>query len=249
MKSFFFTLWFYVWFVSSWLFLAMPYQIPLYLLTWVFPSTLPFADKTFGLWGWIFRKGLWGLQIERLQSPKARALPSQGARFYVANHRSHLDGFLAKMFIPEARMIAKKSLFAVPFMGLIMILTHHIGVSKANPKSLIKARDRLARILRSGRWTWVFPELTRVKDPQVTLLEFSLIPFSAVAGSGAPVIPVVIKGTDQVWRPGSWGLRWGGRVQFVELDPLWATPEKSAEDLRRESFEAIRKEWTEKPLC
>ncbi len=110
------------------------------------------------------------------------------------NHQSLLDipVLFAALPIP-IRFLAKKSLFYIPVFGWSMWAAGFVPVDRAGGK---KARDSLkhaASKIRNGRSVTVFPEGTRSPDGHIH--EFKAGAFILAIESGAPVLPVIIKGT------------------------------------------------------
>jgi 1-acyl-sn-glycerol-3-phosphate acyltransferase len=130
----------------------------------------------------------------RLTGAGTEHVPRHGSVLLAANHLSVLDPPLIAAVVPrEVDFMAKAELFRVPlFGGLIRRLNAH-PVDRTGSDA---AALRLAlRILAAGRALLVFPEGTRG-------VEGRLGPARAGAGmlaamSGAPVVPVWIRGTGR----------------------------------------------------
>lgn len=114
------------------------------------------------------------------------------AHVVVMNHQSLLDVlFIFTLFYP-AKMMAKKTLAAVPVVGWTLSLNKHIFIDRANRKSQIDALRRMDQLLIDGDSLMVYPEGTRTKDGDIA--EFKKGAFRSAVATGTSVLPVVIKG-------------------------------------------------------
>lgn len=124
-------------------------------------------------------------------------LPSRGPAMVITVHKSLVDPIIAGMVLPRPlRYMAKKELFANP--ALRRLITH-LGAFPVDRG----AGDRAAlttslAILAAGGLLLMFPEGTRRPDDQV----HDFLPGVGMIAlrSGAPVIPVAVKGTHELVR-------------------------------------------------
>jgi 1-acyl-sn-glycerol-3-phosphate acyltransferase len=120
------------------------------------------------------------------------------AYVYMANHASLIDTPALFACLPyQFKIMAKKGLFHVPFMGW------HLWSSGNFPIPRDSGRRGLARSLRlviegvrSGKSLALFPEGTRTSDG--SLQEFKPGGFKIAMRAGAPIVPVAIRGTFQL---------------------------------------------------
>lgn len=126
----------------------------------------------------------------------------------VCNHSSYLDGMVVSAAIPgKLSFVAKAELaaqrVAAPFLkrlGTIFVRRTDIGGGIEDTALTLKALEAGERIVS-------FPEGTLTRMPG--LLEFHLGAFLVAAQTGAPVIPVTLRGTRSVLRGGQWFPRRG----------------------------------------
>ena len=170
--------------------------------------------------------------------PILNARPAKGC-LLVSNHRSHLDTFLLLSRVPGIRLLAKRTLFFVPLLGLVMWISGQIPVRRNDLRSFLRALDRIDRALRDGIAVHVFPEMTRCEPGARTLAPFTLAPFARAIECGVPIVPIVLCGTDRAWPKGSYGIRSGMKVRLVALPPLYPQDYPSAEALTRAAREKI----------
>ncbi len=146
-------------------------------------------------------------------------VPRSGPVLLVANHSSVLDPPLVAAVTPrEVSFLAKAELFDVPlFGGLIRRLNARpVRREGADPGALRTA----LRVLEDGGALLVFPEGTRGPEGE-------LRPGRPGAGmlavlSGAPVVPVYIRGSGRAWprgrrlpRPARVTVRFGKPLRFA----------------------------------
>lgn len=138
----------------------------------------------------------------------------------VSNHRSHLDTFLLLARIPGVRVLAKRGLFAVPFLGLVMWTSRQIPVRRKSLKAFVAAMDEIGERLAAGETVHVFPEMTRSAPGYPGVAGFNPAPFLTAMRVGAPILPLAIVGTSETWPKGSFALRKGGSVRVKPLAPI-----------------------------
>jgi 1-acyl-sn-glycerol-3-phosphate acyltransferase len=201
--------------------------VPLYLFGRVLPRAQMRID-------WVVR---WGIErLIRVQPwldiDADLELPDSGV-LLVANHRSHLDAFLLLAKVRGIRMLAKRSLFYIPFLGAMMRVTGQIPTQRGRIDSFWKAMELARKKLEQGQTVLVFPEMTRCIEGASGTRSFMLAPFLMAKESSAPVVPLVIRGTDRVWPRGTFGLRTKQKVQIQTLPALDPREYASAEELCR----------------
>lgn len=128
-------------------------------------------------------------------------IPREGGAVLAINHTGWLDftfaGLAARPARRLVRFMAKQSIFDAPVAGPLMRGMKHIPVDREAGASSYRAA---VTYLRGGEIVGVFPESTLSRS-------FELLPFKsgavrmAVAGK-APILPVVIWGSQRVWTSG-----------------------------------------------
>ena len=158
--------------------------------------------------------------------------PGEG-RLLVSNHRSHLDAFFLLARVRGVRIFAKKSLFQVPFLGMMMRMSRQIPVSR-EINAFFEAMNHVRDRLRAGDTVHIFPEMTRCAPGTVGTRNFSALPFLIAIQEKVPIIPIVFHSTDLVWPKNRFGLVFRQPVAAIALDPLDPAQFGSAEELRSE---------------
>jgi len=163
---------------------------------------------------------------------KAAKMPGEG-RLLVSNHRSHLDAFFLLSRVRGIRIFAKKSLFKIPFLGMMMRMSRQIPVTR-EINAFFEAMNHVRDRLRAGDTVHIFPEMTRCAPGFEGTRNFSALPFLIAIQERVSVIPIVFHSTDSVWPKGYLGLKFRRPVVARALEPILAEHFGSAEELRSE---------------
>jgi 1-acyl-sn-glycerol-3-phosphate acyltransferase len=129
------------------------------------------------------------------------------------------------------RILAKSSLFRIPFLWPMMRLSKQIPVERGNLQSFFQAIDRVEALVTQGDTVHVFPEMTRCERGFHGTQSFSIAPFRSAMKGGFDVVPIVIEGTDEVWPKSAWGLRFRQPVRVRSLKALDPKEFSSADEL------------------
>lgn len=154
---------------------------------------------------------------------------------FMSNHLSFLDGPLLMTVIDRpARVIVKRFVFRIPVLGMGMRFSGYVPVDKegtgAGRRSIAKAADLMKK---KGYSFLIYPEGERSWDGQMQ--PFRRGGFFLALDTGAPIVPVSIKGTYQLMPRGKWLVKKGSvRIGFHEPVPvLGCTPEQIPELMER----------------
>jgi len=145
-------------------------------------------------------------------------LGGDGARVLVANHASYLDSLVLVAALPLAPVFIAKGELQHKFFPRLFL--RRIGaqfVERFDWRRGAEDARRTVDVLRGGRSLLFFPEGTLTRAPG--LLPFHLGAFMAAGDAGAPVTPMVIRGTRSILRSGSWFAR-RGRIHLTIGPPL-----------------------------
>jgi cytidylate kinase len=152
-----------------------------------------------------FYAGMRGLAVAlmralfRLEARGTEHVPSRGPVLLVSNHSSVLDPPLVGGVCPrQLTFLAKAELFAVPGFGRLI---HALNARPVRREGADAAALRVAlRALEQGAALLVFPE--GMRGPEGRLREPK--PGAALLAvlSGAPVVPVFVRGSGRAWPRG-----------------------------------------------
>lgn len=125
-------------------------------------------------------------------------LPAEGVPVvYMANHQSYMDIPVLYGFLPvQFRIIAKESLFNVPFMGWHLTRAGNIPINRTNRREAMRSMTRASERIREGTSVVVFPEGTRSRTG--VLQELKAGSFKLAVSAGVPIVPITIVGTCKV---------------------------------------------------
>ena len=223
--------------------MAPSISIPLFLLARIFPRIQPFADRVLqsGV-ALLLKVQPWLKADGQIHFPE----PTQGMApgcLLISNHRSHLDAFVLLSQVKGVRILAKRTLFFVPFLGVMMFLSRHIPTRRGRLDSFWKAMDEVRKRLQQGETVHVFPEMTRCPPGFQGTQVFSPAPFLCAMQQRSWIVPIAFKGTDDVWPKGHVKLRPGQKVQVKCLDPIdpaqFATAQALKETVQQRINEAL----------
>lgn len=145
-----------------------------------------------------------------------------GKRYIImSNHRSHYDIPLIILNLPGSiRMLTKKELFRVPVWGRGLKAGEFISIDRSD---LNRAKADLAQArakMESGVVLWIAPEGTRSRTGR--LGPFKKGGFIMAIESGATIIPVGIRGSENVLKPKTWDFFLGQAVEVHVGTPIEA---------------------------
>jgi 1-acyl-sn-glycerol-3-phosphate acyltransferase len=131
-----------------------------------------------------------------------------GPAVYAANHGSALDIPILFGHLPVSfRIVHKKSLSLIPFLGWYLFLAGHVAIDRRNAFRAKRSLGAAAARVRGGTSIAVFPEGTRSPDAAVRL--FKRGSFVLALEAGVPVVPVSLVGVKRVAPHGIRTLRQG----------------------------------------
>ena len=140
----------------------------------------------------------------------------------VANHDSYLDGVvLAAVLPPRFAFVIKREMSSVPLAGLLLTRIGSHFVERGDARASARDALRVMRSARAGSSLAFFPEGTFRPEPG--LLRFHTGAFAAAERAGAPIVPLVIRGTRRCLAPQTLLPR-PGLIDVQVLAPLWPPP-------------------------
>lgn len=124
-------------------------------------------------------------------------IPEENA-LYVANHKSMLDGFVMPLVIdkPIGMIIAKEPLHEnLPIATDWMKINRCLFIDRKNNREAVKTINEATDVMKNYRSIGAFPE-GDITEKGVYLNEFKDGLFKIALKSNCPVVPIVIKGTE-----------------------------------------------------
>lgn len=156
--------------------------------------------------------------VVRMEASYDPALEPGRSYVFLCNHQSLFDIPVVLTTCPgQIRMMAKRSLFRIPFFGWGLAAGGFIPIDRGDRSTARQSfASALARI-RAGTSILLFPEGTRSKTD--TLLPFERGGFLLAMKTGLPIVPVGVSGTRAVQpkgsvliRPGKVEVRYGAPI-------------------------------------
>ena len=184
------------------------------LLLWPFDRT---GTLQFWCARWWCRLVAWSIFARIRVHGVAHVRPGQ-AYVYMANHSSLIDIPALFAYLPYPfRIMAKRELFFVPFMGWHLWTAGHFPIDRRDRRRTIRSLRRVIEGVRGGTSLAVFPEGTRTRDGR--LQEFKPGTFKIALKAGVPIVPVTIRGTFRLL-PSTTLVPKPGRVDVILGEPI-----------------------------
>ena len=126
-------------------------------------------------------------------------IPKDQAVLYVCNHRSYFDIILGYSIMPGLTgYISKDDLEKVPLLNIWMRRLYCLFLNRADMKQGLKTILKAIEYIKQGVSICIFPEGTRNRGEEGSLLEFKEGSFKIAEKTGCPVIPIAISHTADV---------------------------------------------------
>jgi 1-acyl-sn-glycerol-3-phosphate acyltransferase len=134
---------------------------------------------------------------------------------YMSNHRSNFDIPVLLGCLPiQFRWLAKAELFKIPIFGRAMSGAGYVKIDRSNRVSAFKSINQVAAKMKNGVSVMIFPEGTRSEDGDVK--PFKKGGFVMAVDTGAPIVPVILRGTRSIMAKGSWRINPGDVTLSIE---------------------------------
>jgi len=168
------------------------------------------------------RRALEVLEVQ-LSVERHADLDARQGYVFMFNHQSHLDIPVLYATLPEQtiRFVAKTELFRIPLWGNALRRAAFVEVDRGDHGQATAALDHAAELIRDGVSIAIAPEGSRSRDGRVGPLKKG--GFHLAIRTGAPIVPVAIRGTMDILPRGSRSMRAGVPVRVVVGAPLPVT--------------------------
>ena len=116
---------------------------------------------------------------------------------YIANHSSLIDTPALFAYLPYPfRIMAKRELFWLPFMGWYLAAAGHFPIDRRDARRTARSIRAVIDGVRSGHSLAVFPEGTRTRDGR--LQTFKPGAFKIAVKAAVPIVPITIRGAFEL---------------------------------------------------
>jgi len=145
------------------------------------------------VWSWIV---LWTAGV-KVKVYGIENIDDKAEYVFICNHCSAFDIPVVITSIPnQIRLMAKKELAKIPFMGWSLKVGDYILVDRANRAESMKSIDEAVYKLHNGRSVLMFAEGTRSTTGEIR--EFKKGPFLLAIRAQVPVVPVTLNFTQNI---------------------------------------------------
>jgi 1-acyl-sn-glycerol-3-phosphate acyltransferase len=145
----------------------------------------------------------------------------------MSNHSSAYDIPVMFATLPGSiRMLTKKDLFSIPIWGRGLQVGEFISIDRHNRRQAVKDLAEARKKMETGITLWVAPEGTRSRTGK--LLPFKKGGFMLALRSGATIIPVGIRGANEVLPARSASFSLDRQVEVHVGTPIDAASYKAA---------------------
>ena len=160
----------------------------------------------------------------------------------VINHNSVID-IVSLYFVPlNFRWVSKKEVFRLPYMGFMLWMHGDIAIERG------RATESMKKVINDGKM-WldrgvsvaIFPEGTRSKTGEIQ--RFKGGAFALAKEAGVEILPVVMDGTTEIFKPKSFWVNWRHLLTVKVLPSIPA--EKVAETSTTEMAQQVHAMMTE----
>lgn len=174
-------------------------SIPLYLVALILRLINTKAEHSFAQFVTITAFKIWlffsGTKITVTGIEK---VPFDKACMFVSNHRGFFDIIvLISLMKSPVFIVAKKEIKYLPCVNFWMIFLHCLFLDRKNPKSNVEVVKTGIKQIKDGLSVYIMPEGTRNKGEGI--LKFHEGSFKYSTRTGAPVVPVVMTGTYEIF--------------------------------------------------
>ena len=124
---------------------------------------------------------------------------SEGPVLYIGKHRSFFDIVITYATCKNLTgYIAKKEMLSIPLLRTWMKRLYCLFLDRENPKEGLKTILQAIDYVKHGISICIFPEGTRNKGEELSLLPFHNGSFKIAEKTGCPIIPLSISGSRNI---------------------------------------------------
>jgi 1-acyl-sn-glycerol-3-phosphate acyltransferase len=145
-------------------------------------------------------------------------LQATTAYVFIPNHTSFFDIFSLLAYLPvDFKFILKEELMRVPILNWGMRKAGYISISRSSPAKARTTLKGAVNMIKDGTSLVIFAEGTRSHDG--TLQPLKRGAFRLAMASGVPIVPVAIKGGNEIMAKGSFKVK-KGSIRITVAKPI-----------------------------
>ena len=176
-------------------------SIPILLVEWIIGKFSPMTKDVSSLRiiQAVFRFILWitGAKVTVIGEEN---VPKDTPVLYIGNHRSYFDILLTYSRCPiRTGYIAKKEMEKIPLLSTWMHYLHCLFLDRKDIKQGLKTILTAVDKVKSGISICIFPEGTRNKGEELSMLPFKEGAFKIAAKTGCAIVPISMNNTAAIF--------------------------------------------------
>ena len=130
----------------------------------------------------------------------AENIPRDRAVLFVGNHRSYFDILVGYTTVPGfVGFVAKKEMEKIPLLSTWMRFVYCLFLDRENPKEGLKTILQAIDYVKQGISICIFPEGTRNKGEELSMLPFKEGAFKIAAKTGCAIVPISMNNTAAIF--------------------------------------------------
>ena len=127
-------------------------------------------------------------------------IPQDRPVLYVGNHRSYFDILVGYTTVPGLMgFVAKKEMEKIPCLAHWMRFINCLFLDRKNIKAGLATMNEGTQLLKDGFSIAIFPEGTRNKGEELSLLPFKEGAFKIATKTGCPIVPISMNNTAEIF--------------------------------------------------
>ena len=229
--------------VAVFLILFLILSIPIFFVEWLIGKVNKDAKDISSLrivqWAFKVIIRLSGVSVTVIGEENS---PDEAALF-IGNHRSYFDIVLTYSRCKRLTgYIAKKEIQKVPFLSVWMQYLYCLFLDRENAKEGLKTILKAIEYVKNGISIFIFPEGTRNKGEELSLLPFKDGAFRIATKTGCPIVPVSLNNTADILENHFPFIK-SGKVIVSFGKPIYTTDMDRAEQklLPGKAYEQVKK--------
>src|SRR5262245_3204582 len=156
----------------------------------------------------------------RIRTEQLAPLDPTSSYVFMSNHASHFDALAVVAALPDfqLRWVAKRELTEIPIFGWALRKAGHIIIDRSNPEQAIASLREARAQMDTGISVMIFPEGTR-EGHDHELLPLKKGGFLLALETGAPIVPIAVKGSRAILPRDDWRIH-AGEIDVVVGEPI-----------------------------
>ena len=127
-------------------------------------------------------------------------IPKDKPVLFIGNHRGFFDTIISYSMMPGITgFVAKKEMLNYPFLRTWMKRVYCLFLDRDNIREGLKTILTAIDQVKNGISVFIFPEGTRNKGDELSLLPFHAGSFKIAEKSGCPIVPVALNNTINIF--------------------------------------------------